>query len=352
MTQTRRILTPKERVLTALNHREADRVPFFLPFTMYGAKELGISIKEYFSRPDYVVEGQFRLQKKFGHDALNATFFAGLEMEAWGGEVIYYDDGPPNAGAPIIEKLSDIENLTPPKISETPCLQRVLETIKQIKARAGDDLPIFCMVLSPFSAPVIQMGFDRYIEIMYEQPELFNALMRVNEAFAIDWAKAQLAAGADSVCYFDPLSSPNMTNREKYLETGFEIAKRVISRVANPTAVHLASARCLPFIDHIAAAGARVIGVGCEEDLADVKAACQGKLCILGNLNGLAMRRWTAPEAEAAVKDAIRKAGPGGGYILADSHGEIPYQVPEEVLLAISEAVQRWGVYPLDIDKD
>ena len=41
------------------------------------------------------------------------------------------------------------------------------------------------------------------------------------------------------------------------------------------------------------------------------------------------------------------KAGPGGGYVLSDSHGEIPFQVPEQVLTAISEAVHRWGRYPL-----
>ena len=58
--------------------------------------------------------------------------------------------------------------------------------------------------------------------------------------------------------------------------------------------------------------------------------------------------RWTPRQAEAAVKEAIAKAGPGGGFILSDNHGEIPWQVPEEVLLAISAAVHKWGRYPLD----
>ncbi|MGR8935731.1 MAG: methylcobamide--CoM methyltransferase MtbA, partial [Gammaproteobacteria bacterium] len=44
----------------------------------------------------------------------------------------------------------------------------------------------------------------------------------------------------------------------------------------------------------------------------------------------------------------IAKAGRGGGFILADNHGEIPWQVPEAILLAIGDAVERWGRYPLD----
>ena len=56
-----------QRVLTTLSHREPDRVPLFLLLTTHGAKELGLGIREYFSRPEYVAEGQLRLQRKFGH---------------------------------------------------------------------------------------------------------------------------------------------------------------------------------------------------------------------------------------------------------------------------------------------
>jgi uroporphyrinogen decarboxylase len=68
----------------------------------------------------------------------------------------------------------------------------------------------------------------------------------------------------------------------------------------------------------------------------------------LGNLNGIAMRNWTAAQTELEVKRAIAQAGRGGGFLLGDNHGEIPWQVPEEVLLALGDAVERWGRYPLD----
>jgi len=57
-------ITSLQRVLTTLGHKEPDRVPFFLLVTMHGAKELGMSIKEYFSRSEYVAEGQRRMRAK------------------------------------------------------------------------------------------------------------------------------------------------------------------------------------------------------------------------------------------------------------------------------------------------
>jgi uroporphyrinogen decarboxylase len=341
-------MTSLQRVLTTLGQKEPDRVPFFLLVTMHGAKELGMSIKEYFSRAENVVEGQLRMRAKYRHDCLYSIFYAPVEVEAWGGEVIFYDDGPANSGEPFIRRPEEIKHLEPPRVKETPCLVRTLRATEMLKASVGDDAPIIGVVMSPFSLPVMQMGFDKYIELMYEQPDLFEHLMRVNQEFCVAWANAQLEAGATAIGYFDPVSSTTITPREMYLKTGFQVAKRTLARIKGPTATHMASGRCLPIIDDVAQTGTAIIGTSVLEDLAEVKAACQGKLTVLGNLNGIEMRRWTPEQAEAVVKAAIAKAGPGGGYILSDNHGEIPWQVPDEVLMALSEAVHQWGRYPLD----
>ncbi|MCP4660844.1 MAG: methylcobamide--CoM methyltransferase MtbA [bacterium] len=340
--------TSLERVLATLGHREPDRVPWFLLVTMHGAKELGMSIREYFSRAEHVAEGQLRLREKYRHDCLYSFFYAPVEIEAWGSEVVYAEDGPPNSGTPFLRRPEDIERLEPPRIEECPCLVKVLRATEMLKARAGATVPIVGVVMSPLSLPVMQMGFDGYLDLMFERPELFAHLMRVNEEHCVAWANAQLKAGATAICYFDPLSSTTIIPRDQYLTTGFEVAGRTLARINGPTATHLASGRCLPIVDDLARTGTAIIGTSVLEDLAEMKAACRGKLTVLGNLNGIEMRRWSAGQAEAAVKQAIAKAAPGGGYILSDNHGEIPWQVPDEVLQAMSEAVHKWGRYPLE----
>jgi uroporphyrinogen decarboxylase len=341
-------MTSMQRVLTTLGHTEPDRVPLFLLLTTHGARELNVSIKDYFSKPELVVEGQLRMLERYGHDCLYAFFYASLEVEAWGGSSIFYNDGPPNAGAPVIRDFGSIDNLAPPNVREEACLSKALSAQKMLKKEVGDTVPIIGVVMSPFSLPVMQLGFERYLDLLHDQPDLFTKLMKVNTEFTIEWANAQLEAGATAICYYDPVSSPTVVPPALYRQTGFLVAKETLARINGPTATHFASGRCQPIIADIVETGTSIIGVSIDEDLRETKKLCGEKLSILGNLNGVTMRRWTLSETEDAVKSAIAKGGAGGGFILGDNHGEIPYQVPEDVIAAVSAAVHRWGQYPLD----
>jgi len=344
---TNTAMSSMQRVLTTLGHQEPDRVPLFLLTTMHGAKELGMSIEQYFSSAEHVAQGQMRMLEKYRGDCVYPFFHASIETEAWGGTTLFSPDGPPLCGDPIITRATDIETLSSPRVADSPALQKVLATIRQLKQQLADTVPIIGVAISPFSLPVMQMGFHSYIELMYEQPALFDRLMQLNEEFTVEWANAQLEAGATAICYFDPVSSTTSVPRELYRKTGQQVAKRTLARIKGATATHLASGRGLSIIPDIADTGTAVVGVSALEDLAELKKAAGGRVTLLGNLNGVEMRRWTPQQAELAVKRAIAKAGPGGGFVLADNHGEIPWQVPDAVLLAIRDAVERWGKYPL-----
>ncbi len=338
-------MTSMDRVLTTLGHKEPDRVPLFLLLSLYGAKESNQSIKSYFSDPKQVAKTQLHMKKKYQNDCYDAFYYASLEMEAFGGESIFFDEGPPNSGDAIIMPDDSIKKLIPPKINDCKKLLDVLETIRIIKDESKGDAPIIGVVMSPFSLPVMQMGFDKYLDLIADHTELFEHLMKVNTEFCVEWANAQLEAGATAICYFDPVSSPTIIPREKYMETGFKIAKQTISRINGPTATHLASGRTVSVIEDIAQTGTAVLGVSSEDDLSIVKDKCRNKLTILGNLDGIKMCRWNKTETENEVKKIISKAASGGGLIISDNHGEIPFQVSEETLLTISDTIREFGKY-------
>ncbi len=340
-------MLPMERVLTSLSFKEADRVPFFLLLTTQGAREFNVSVREYFSRPEMLAQAQIRMQQRYGHDCLYSFYYASLEMEAWGGESIFFDDAPPNAGKPVISELEEICSLEAPDVYESERLGDVLRSTELLKEAAGEDIPIIGVVISPFSLPSMQMGLGSYFDLIYEEPALFEELMVINEEFSVQWANAQIEAGATAICYFDPVSSTTIIPPELYRKTGFKVARRSISRINAPVATHMASGRCMPLIDDLAETGTVAICTSALEDLEEVKSASKGRMAVLGNLNGIEMRRWSTKDVEHNVRNAIEKAAEGGGYILSDNHGEIPSQVSRDVLMTLSESVKKWGNYPI-----
>lgn len=340
-------MTSAERFLTTVQQREADRVPFILPVMLHGARLMGLSLEAYFDDAEAVAESQVRLQQRYGHDAIVSLYFAAMEHEAWGGSVRFFEDGPPNAGAPLVRSVEQIPSLRAPEIGECPRLQKMLQSIRLMRRALGESVPIIGAIVAPNSVPVMQLGFEAYLHVLLERRDLYDALMAINEPFAVAWANAQVEAGASVVVYFDPISSPTVMPRGLFQQTGLPLAKRVFSQVRAPMGVGLASGRALPIIPDLIEAGAAAVGVSCDDDLAACKRAAAGRITVMGNLNGIAMRRWTHHEVEAEVRRAIDAAAAGGGFVLSEHHGEVPLQVSDDTLLAIAEAAQRWGRYPL-----
>lgn len=338
-------MTPLERTLAALSFKEADRVPIFLLFTMHGAKLLHMPIRQYLAKAENVAKGQLRLRELFGHDCLYPLGYAAAEAEAFGGETMFFRDGPPNAGRPVIGAPEDIDTLEVPDLPKAKALNEVLRTIAMLRPEAEGKIPIIGVVMSPFSLPVMQMGFPAYLDLMQEDRERFWRLMEVNQGFCVEWANRQLEAGATAIGYFDPVSSTTIIPRSTYLETGQRVAKATLPRIKGPTVTHLASGRSLGLVQDIADTGTMGLGVSSLEDIGEVKRHCNGRMAVIGNLNGIEMARWTRKGADAKVKETIVKAAKGGGFILSDNHGEIPFQVPWSVLGWIMDAALRHGRY-------
>ncbi len=339
-------MSSSERVTAALSHREGDRVPLLLPTILQGARVLGMGIERYFSRAEQVVEGQLRLRQRYRGDAVFGFLYAAQEIEAWGGTTVFRDDGPPNAGEPPL-RAADLDTVQAPWPQDCSTLLRVLRVIEQLAERLAGEAPVVGMLLSPLSLPVLQLGFERYLDLIYEEPARFERLLRVNEEFCVAWGEAQLAAGAAALVYADPVGSPSILPPALYRRHGFPAACRVHARLAGALVTSHASGRSLSILGDLARTGTLGVQASVHEDLRVLKQACSGRLVVMGNLNAIEMRSWSQAQARARVLEAILKAAPGGGFVLTDNHGEIPWQVPDEVLLAIADAVAEWGRYPI-----
>jgi len=79
--------------------------------------------------------------------------------------------------------------------------------------------------------------------------------------------------------------------------------------------------------------------------LARTKALVGDRVCLVGNIDcGELLSHGTTDQVEAAVRQAIADAAPGGGYMLTSSNS-IHSSVRPENLIAMVQACHRYGVY-------
>jgi uroporphyrinogen decarboxylase len=80
-------------------------------------------------------------------------------------------------------------------------------------------------------------------------------------------------------------------------------------------------------------------------DIEAVKRHLAGKTCVLGNIDCQdLLPSGTQREVDQAVKDTIKKAAPGGGYILTSSNSIHPGCKPEN-FIAMVRAAHAYGKY-------
>ena len=84
-------------------------------------------------------------------------------------------------------------------------------------------------------------------------------------------------------------------------------------------------------------------------DIAELKRKYGGRLCLCGNINlDSTLTLGTPADVDAEVKLRIRTIAPGGGYCCGSSNS-IPEYVPYQNYLAMIEAIQKYGQYPIDV---
>jgi len=166
------MVTGIERLTALVNGTIIDRVPVFCNLIDQGAKQLGLSIQEYFSNGEYVAEAQLKMREKYGYDSLWSLFYAGREAELLGcNKMIFPKNGPPNVGHMIIKNYDDIHKLQIPEdITTHPAFEQPLKCLKILKKEAGGKYPICAYTTSSMTLPAMLMGMEKWMELLLFGP--------------------------------------------------------------------------------------------------------------------------------------------------------------------------------------
>jgi uroporphyrinogen decarboxylase len=342
------MITALDRLLAASRGEPPDRIPVFCNMIDQGALELGLPIHEYYSKGEYVAEGQLRMRAKYDYDNLWSLFYVGKEAEILGCKrIVFASGGPPNVGDMIIKTHKDIETLQIPEdLTGHPAMQEPMKCLEILRAEAAGKYPICAYITASMTLPVLLMGMEKWLDLLLNGPiALRDELLEKCSLFCAREIAAYRAAGANVIVYSNPFGSTDIIPYRMVDEVSSKwMSKDLAEGGMDGVVYYCGGARLEKTIDlAISRHGFQTLYLGPSDDIAVCKRNAAGRALTVGVINDIQLIDWSEDEIQVDVQ-RILKAGMAGGKFM---FGTIlmPFGIPEKNIRAMLAAAFRYGRY-------
>lgn len=342
-------MNSRERVLAVLRGEEPDRIPHFEWAVDRKVREVlcpGCAYPEFVARMEWdaVLAAPDFHKELVGPDLWKNEW--GIVRKYTGEESPFPVEGP-------IKSLADLERYEPPD----PRAPGRYKSIEEVVARFRGEKAVGVHLNDVFSIPRYLLGFTEIMMAFAEEPRLVEGLVEMSVEVNLAMAKEVAARGVDFVFTGDDYSSAqgpfiSPAQFRKHLYPGLARVVRGCKELGLPFIKHT-DGNIRPLIDMIVEAGIDCLDpidpVG-GMDIAWVKARYGDRVALKGNVDcARTLTFGSVKDVIEETKDVIRKAAPGGGFILSSSN-TIHSSVPPANYLAMLHALRMYGKYPISLE--
>jgi len=385
------MMTSRERVLTTINHEEPDCVPIVIGVS----NATGIKMKPYQgikkiagieAQDNYIYDwpelgtadiDEATMQRLFS-DARgvldshpNETLKRNKAREphspfidSWGiGQVElssdeWYPGIHPLSEATAIEQIEAYSGW--PDMSDPTRIAHVKETAKRLVEQNEYAIMATPWLLFPFERAFALQGMDVFLLNMTLYPDFARALLhKITEVCKSLMGPflEELGDNVDIIKIGDDLGTQDsmMISPEMYREILKPMHADFIQFIKERTKAKVffhSDGDVSSLIDDFIEIGVDILNpiqtsAGKMGDLAELKKRCSKKLVLCGGIDTQSVLQCGTPKiVREEVRRVIEILGPGGGYMAAAVH-TVMNDVPAENVLAMVDAVQEFGNYPL-----
>jgi len=318
-----------ERILTVLKGEIPDRIPIFPMIDSIPSRYLSLSIEQYYSKANNIIEGQKRLQDLFNLDYVSNFFYLAIESEIFGMKTLFFEEGSPNTGQPIVKDINFFQNNEIPNIYENPIYQKTIRVTKGLADKFKGKKPILSVQSGPFSFPSLLMGTTPWFESILMNPEKVNDVLDYAVEFCKEWAIGQLEAGAEVIVLVDGLATATSIPLDLFKELIIPLYQKLTTKIKAPIIFYTAGGEILPFANFFENMGLIGVFPSANDDLKEFKKVSNHKYTVFGNINNLEFGDWSLDFMNEVIQKTIEMGKPNGQFVLSFQH-MIPHNIPNE----------------------
>ena len=304
------MMTSKERMMATINGQPYDRVAVTPIFMAWAAHFIGRTYREYYLNEDVLVQAQLAIVRAFNIDQISAISDPWREASAYGMSFDYPDQGVGKPRERLISKAEDVKKLKLLKIADSERMQQRVDSIAAMADEVGQTHSVLGWVEGPLAEYSDLRGLEDTMLDLIDKPDLYHEAAEILVPNAINFAVAEIRAGADMIGIGDAAAS--LVGVELYKNHVLPMETRLIDAIheAGGLAKLHVCGNINSIIDLMAQTGADVIDVDWMVPLDQAREKVGDEVTLCGNFDPVGILLHGTPQIVAdAATECIQKGG-------------------------------------------
>ena len=335
-------MNAKQRCMAVLQKQRPDHTPFFPLLMFFAADRAGINFRTFSVDPVALAEAQLNMFENYRVDAVTACSDSFRISADFGAEIAYPENQTPYAVRPLLETHSDLKAIMQMHLDPMRQGSRMRQRVDSVEilARSIGDRALICgWVEMPFAEVCDWFGVENLMYLLFDDPELVHSALEFAAELQIEFARAQIEAGADMIGCGDAAAS--LISAEQFAEFALPYERRVtegIRAAGGLSKLHICG-NTAHSLHLLAQSGADLVNI---DSMVDIGAACEqfGKAGIpfKGNADPVRDLMNATPEQARAKGLEILRRTKGHNFMLS-AGCELPAKTSDEVYFAFADTV-------------
>jgi uroporphyrinogen decarboxylase len=339
-----------ERMVAALELREPDQIPMMeFGFHPTVIKSLAPEAKDAFDLVEQM--GLDGINVGGGHSPSPSTTSEPIHTDRWGIKWALTAESYTPIEGPI-KSEADLATYVPPDPYDDFWIEGVRKAVERFKGKVLIDFH----TRSDYMSACDVRGMTELLIDFIDNPKLAHGVLSMISDWYCTLIGRAIEAGADAISLGDDWagSTAPMMSPDQFREFVLPYFQRAVTlcKDAGVYVIKHCDGNIWPILDMVIDTGIDAINPiqpDAGMDIGEVKRKYGDRVCLAGNVDcGYVLSNAPTEEVVQVVKDTIRKAGPGGGYIMMSSNS-IHSSVKPENYRAMFDTTREFGRYPLRV---
>lgn len=222
-----------ERVLKALHHEEADRVPVY-PVLGGGTRQyVNATYPEWSTNADICAEAFLKAREDLDLDCIVTLIDLSVEADAWGQELIFpeNDAAHPDYSKCVVGDIEEYEKIKKVDYRTSKRMMMHIDVVKKIVAASKGEFPVVAFVFGPLGTlSMLRNQQEMYMDFYDDPDAVKDAAAEVKETLK-EYSLALLDAGANGIMFDTLFSSGSIMRKDMWEDLEGDLVKDLADTV-------------------------------------------------------------------------------------------------------------------------